>query len=123
MLFLRMNTTFCQPCGQGKKIVKTENKDSTIYYSLDCGHRFITKEFHEHIGLIEMLTIKGKGLADFSNKHKLKYEGVIGHRIGRDGKLAYVEQVIDRVGNYYKKLVKQEDKIIKDIEGKLTEHR
>ncbi len=72
-----------------------------------------------------MVVIKKKGQKKISKKHKFDYEVLIGERVGQDGKLVFIHQIIDRVRNYYKKFVKlkQGDKIIKDIEGNLTNHQ
>lgn len=79
----------------------------------------LTDEIHVY----EMLGLKKASSKPFSKKHKFDSETIVGERIGKDGKLAYVHQVIDRTKNYYKKLVKQGDTIVKDVEGKLTEHK
>lgn len=79
----------------------------------------LTDEIHVH----EMLGIKKASKKPFSKKHKFDSETIVGERIGKDGKLAYIHQVIDRTKNYYKKFVKQDNVVIKDIEGKLTEHK
>ncbi len=70
-----------------------------------------------------MLGIKKRGTERFSKNHEFEYEVLKGERIGRDRKPAFIHQIIDRVKNYYKKFVKQEDKIIKDIEEELTNHK
>ncbi|MDD4001511.1 MAG: hypothetical protein PHU35_01835 [Bacteroidales bacterium] len=78
--------------------------------------------FNEKVGLLDILKFKKNSLNPFSKKHKNDNEIIIGDRIGRDGKLAFIYQIIDRTNNYYKKFVKVENQVIKNIEGKLTEH-
>lgn len=79
--------------------------------------------FTDEISVHDILGMKKASSKPFSKKHKFDIETIVGERIGKDGKLAYIHQIIDRTKNYYKKFVKQGDLVIKDIEGKLTEHK
>lgn len=118
-----MNTIYCHICKLEQKVLTVIGGDNRTTYDLSCGHRFVTLETFDQVKAYDMLGIKKKGKEDFSKDHKWEKEITVGERIGRDGKPAYVHQVIDRASNYYKKFVEQGNKIIKDIEGKLTDHR
>lgn len=85
--------------------------------------RNINIRFVENIKVLDLLGLKRAGEEKFSKKHKYISETIVGKRLGKDGKVAYVHQIIDREKNYYKKFVMQGRKIIKDIEGKLSSHR
>jgi hypothetical protein len=77
----------------------------------------------EKIRVLELIGLRKASSKPFSKKHKFDSETIVGERIGRDGKVAYVHQIVDRTKNYYKKYVKQGKKIIKDVECKLTDHK
>lgn len=117
-----MNTMHCHTCKSEQKVLSVTEEDNKTTYNLSCGHRFITLELFDQIKAYDMLGIKKKGKEDFSKDHKWEKEIIIGERIGRDGMPAYVHQVVDRANNYYKKFVKQGERIIKNVESKLTDH-
>jgi len=81
--------------------------------------KILTDEVHLH----DILGAKKASDKPFSKKHKFDIEFIIGDRIGRDGKFVYAYQVINRTKNFYKKFVKQRNSVIKDVEGKLSEHK
>lgn len=85
--------------------------------------RKLTLKLNDGIGVTDMASIERTPLIPFSKKHKKDYEMIIGDRIGRDGKLAFIYQIADRVNDFYKKFVSVGGKITKDIECKLSEHR
>jgi len=91
------------------------------YFS--CGHRLFKVYINSTVKACVMLGIKKRSKERFSKKHKFDYEVLQGERVGRDGKPVLIHQIIDRAKNYYKKFVKQGNKVIKDLEQKLTEHK
>lgn len=93
----------------------------TSYFS--CGHKLFEKTFNDQINLLEMFNRKKKGIKDFSKDHKFEYEETVGEKVGRNGNVVFIHQVIDRINNLYRKLVRQEGKIIKNIQEKLTSHK
>ncbi|HOK17621.1 MAG TPA: hypothetical protein PL164_02645 [Candidatus Paceibacterota bacterium] len=115
---------FCQSCKKKVKIVKREtDKFGKVINYLSCGHKLFQVHIKDTVKPYIMLGIKKRSRERFSKKHKFYYEILEGERIGKDGKPVFILQIIDRVKNYYKKFVKQGDKIIKNIEEKLTEHK
>lgn len=118
-----MKTKFCTACNIEREVVKTAHEESKVEHELSCGHKYVEVFLEDSIKAYGLLGVKKMGKEPFSKKHKWEHEQVVGERIGKDGKPAFVHQVIDRVKDYYKKLVKQEDEIIKDVEGKLTNHK
>jgi hypothetical protein len=114
----------CSICKKEVELVKkrTDEFGKVINY-FSCGHELVEVYIVETGKAYERLGIKKKGQEKFSKKHKFEYEVSIGETVGRDGKPAFIHQIIDRTKNYYKKFVKQGDKIIKNIEEKLTEHK
>lgn len=114
----------CPACKKEVEIVKKETDEfGKVINYFSCGHRLFQVHFEDTAKAYEMLGIKKKGQERFSKKHKFEYEVLTGERIGRDGKPVFIHQIIDRVKNYYKKFVKQGNKVIKDLEQKLTEHK
>ena len=114
----------CPTCKKEVSIIKKEtDKSGNVISYFSCGHKLFQVTIKESIKAYEMLGIKKKGQERLSKDHKFECEEIAGERIGRDGKPVFVHQVIDRAKNYYKKFVKQGNKIIKDIEEKLTEHK
>ena len=94
-----------------------------ITQTFECGHVFVQLSLYDSAKIYDILNMRKKTEKFFSLKHKWNFEQTIGDRIGLDGKPAFINQLIDRVNNYYKKFVKSEGEIIKDIEGKLTDHK
>lgn len=114
----------CPICKKEVSIIKKETDEfGKIINYFSCGHKLFQVALKESVKAYEMLGIKKRGSEKFSKDHKFEYEVLTGERIGKDRKPAFVHQIIDRVKNYYKKFVKQEEKIIKDTETKLTEHK
>lgn len=117
-----MNTKFCTACNSEQEITETIQEDNKVEHQLLCGHKFIEVSVEDSVTGSELLGVKKMGETPFSKKHKWGYEQIIGERVGKDGKIAFVHQVIDRVKNHYKKFVRRENRIIKDDEGELTNH-
>lgn len=114
----------CPNCKKEVEVVKKEDDgNGTIISHFSCGHKHFEKNFIDSISLLDMLNLKNKGMDSFSKDHKFKYEETIGERIGGDGKVVFIHRVIDRFNNIYKELVRQRDKIIRDIQEKLTSHK
>lgn len=114
----------CPTCKKEVSIIKKETDEfGKVINYFSCGHKLFQVYIKETIKSHVMLGIKKKRPERFSKKHKFEYEVLTGERIGGDGKPAFIHQIIDRAKNYYKKFVKQGDKIIKDTEGKLTKHK
>jgi hypothetical protein len=114
----------CPHCKKEVEMLKQETDESgriTNYFS--CGHKHFEITFNEKINLLEMFNVKKKGIIDFSKDHKFEYEETVGERIGKDGNIVFIHQVIDRINNFYKKFVRQGGKIIKNIQEKLTSHK
>jgi hypothetical protein len=59
----------------------------------------------------------------FSKRHKYPREEHIGYRIGKDKRLVFRHQIFDRVNDIYKEIVKDGNKIIRNVTEKLSEHR
>lgn len=121
--FIRMNKVFCTVCNAEKGIKATTRRGNRVDHLLKCGHRFIELNLYDSVKIYDLLEIKKKSRENFSKDHKWDHEQVIGGRVGKDGKPVFVHQIIDRTKNYYKKFVKHGNKVIKDIEQKLTEHQ
>ena len=114
----------CPTCKKEVEIIKRETDEyGKVINYLSCGHRLFQVHIKETIKAHVMLGIKKKGLERFSEKHEFEEEVLSGERIGRDGKPVFINQIIDRGRNYYKKFVKQGNKVIKNIEEKLTDHK
>lgn len=113
----------CTLCNIPNLVVGMAEDGSATRYTLSCGHTFIALNLVDTISVNDTLDLKRKGLEKSSKKHVWNLEQFVGNRIGRDGKLAFVEQVVDRVRNYYKKYVKVGDVVVKNIESKLTDHK
>ena len=82
----------------------------------------IAIELKESLSILDMSTLKKRGKHKYSKKHIWEHEQTIGNRVGRDGKIAFVHQIIDRPTNYYKKYVEQGQKTIKNLMEQLTQH-
>lgn len=114
----------CSTCKKEVSIIKKETDEfGKVINYFSCGHRLFQVTIEEKVKAYEMLGIKKRRQERFSKNHKFEYEALMGERVGRNGKSVFINQVIDRVKNYYKKFVKQGDKIIKNIEQKLTNHK
>jgi len=114
----------CPTCKKEVEIIKRETDEyGKVINYLSCGHRLFQVHIKETIKAHVMLGIKKKGLERFSEKHEFEEEVLSGERIGRDGKPVFINQIIDRGKNYYKKFVRQGNKVIKNIEEKLTNHK
>lgn len=114
----------CPTCKKEVLIIKQETDEfGKVINYFSCGHKLFQVTFKETAKTYIMLGIKKRGKEKFSKKHKFYYEALTGERIGQDGKSVLINQIIDRIKNYYKKFVKQENKIIKNVEQKLTEHK
>lgn len=113
----------CPVCNQPKLIVGIETEGSSYKYHLACGHTLITLYLSDTVHAYDTIGSKRRGFSKFSKKHVWNLEQFSGNRIGRDGKLAFVEQVIDRARNYYKKYVRVGNRVIKNIESKLIDHK
>jgi len=115
---------FCQSCKKEVEIVKQQtDKFGRVINCFSCGHKLFQITITDTIKSYEMLGIRKRGQEKFSKNHKFEYEVLTGERVGHNGKPVFIHQIIDRVKNYYKKFVKQGDKIIKNIEEKLTKHK
>ena len=114
---------YCTKCQAEVEIENETREGDKTTTQLSCGHRIIAIKLVEKISLLEMLELKSKGKSNYSKNHKWKHEQIIGKRVGRDGKIAFIHQVIDRPSGYYKKYVKQGNKVIKDVVERLTQHR
>jgi len=117
------NKLLCTVCNQPEVIVGTETEGSRKKYGLACGHTFISLHLSDAVNTCDTFELKRRGFNRFSKKRIWNLEQFVGNRIGRDGKLAFVEQVIDRARNYYKKYVKVGDVVVKNNESKLTDHK
>jgi hypothetical protein len=114
----------CPTCKKEVSIIKKEiDEFGKVINYFSCGHKLFQVHINETAKAYEMLGIKKGGQERFSKKHRYYYEVLEGEGIGRDGKPAFIHQIIDRAKNYYKKFVRQGDKVIKNIKGKLTEHK
>jgi hypothetical protein len=114
----------CPTCKKEVELVKKETDEfGKVINYFSCGHKLFQVHIKETIKVYEMLGIKKKGQERFSKKHEFEYEVLTGEKVGRDGKSVFIHQIIDRAKNYYKKFVKQGNKVIKDLEQKLTEHK
>ena len=114
----------CPTCKKEASIVKKEtDKSGNIANYFSCGHKLFQVYIKDTVKAYVMLGIKKKGQERFSEKHEFEEEVLTGEKIGRDGKPVFINQIIDRVKNYYRKFVRQENKVIKDIEEKLTDHK
>lgn len=113
----------CPICKTTVSIIKTIHSDNRNDNLLSCGHKFIEISLQDTFKAYDLLGTKKKGPDDFSKNHKWEHEQIIGERVGRDGKAAFIYQIIDRPKDYYKKFVRQGNKVIKDIEGKLSDHK
>lgn len=80
----------------------------------------LTTEIKPHA----LLKLGKKGAKSKKHKHKFDQEIMAGNRIGKDGKLVSIEQVIDREQDVYRKTIKNEhgQTIVQKYE-KLSEHR
>ncbi|MBI2464654.1 hypothetical protein HYV64_00795 [Candidatus Shapirobacteria bacterium] len=92
-------------------------------YSVLILKRQSGKTFDENIGLTDLVSIIRVPKKPHSKKHKSDLEMIKGDRVGRDGRKAFVYQVVDRRDNHYKKFVKVGDKVIKDVDGRLKDHQ
>jgi CRISPR/Cas system-associated protein Cas5 (RAMP superfamily) len=91
---------------------------------LKCGSRnrsiTLTGEIKPH----GSLKAGKKGTASRKHKHRFDQEVTSGKRIGKDGKLVSIEQVIDREQDTYKKTIRDEHgQIIVQKDEKLSKHR
>lgn len=115
---------FCDQCKKEVELIKKEiDKFGHIVNYFSCGHKLFQVYIKDTAKPYIMLGIKKRGPKIFSKKHKFEEEVLTGERIGRDGKPVFINQIIDRVKNHYKKFTRQENKVIKDIEEKLTDHK
>jgi len=114
----------CPTCKKEVEIIKRETDEyGKVINYFSCGHRLFQVYIKDTVRAHVMLGIKKKSKERFSKKHKFDYEVLQGEKVGRNGKPVVIHQIIDRVKNYYKKFVKQENRVIKDIEEKLTNHK
>ena len=113
----------CSVCKTRVSVIKTIHNDNRNDHSLSCGHKFIEISLQDTFKAYDLLGTKKKRPDNFSKDHKWEQEQIIGERVGRDGKAVFIRQIIDRPKDYYKKFVRQDNKIIKDIEEKLSDHK
>lgn len=72
----------------------------------------------------ELAKLRKKGAASTKHKHRFDQEIMTGERIGKNGKLVTIQQVVDREQNAYKKTVKDEHgQVVVEKDKKLSEHR
>lgn len=114
----------CPTCKEEVEMVKRETDEfGRIIGYFSCGHRLLELAVQSSVRTYPITNIKKKGPEKFSRKHGFQYEALEGKRIGKDGKLAFVRQIVDRGKGDYEKFVESEGKIIKNIKGKLTDHK
>lgn len=114
----------CPTCKKEVEIVKRETDEfGRISSYFSCGHRLVEIAIQNSENTYSLSSIKKKGPVKVSKNHKFELEELIGKRVGKDRKVAFIHQIVDRVKNYYKKFVEVDGKIIKNIEGKLTDHK
>ena len=118
-----MSTQYCAQCKAEKRIEKSAIENGALDILFECGHRLKSIQISDTVKAYDMLGIKKAGPERFSKKHRWSYELVLGMRIGRDGKVAFVRQMVDRASNYYEKYVQQGKRVIKDLKGRLTDHQ
>src|SRR4051812_6965136 len=103
-----MSTQSIDRCRNCKHEVSEKDRECSLCKKeLSEVGREINIVINERIRVYDILGLKKFGDKPNSKDHRAVSETLVGKRIGRDGKVAYVHQVIDREKNYYKKYVKQ----------------
>jgi predicted nucleic acid-binding Zn-ribbon protein len=89
-----------------------------------CGSHNRSLKLTDKITSYELLKLGKKGTNSRKHKHMFDQDILAGDRVGRDGKLISIKQIIDREHDTYKKVIKDEHgQIIIQKEEKLSEHR
>jgi hypothetical protein len=114
----------CPTCKKEVEITKRETDEfGRVVNYFSCGHRLLEVAIQNFIQPYSIASIKKKGPEKFSKKNKFEYEQLIGKRFGKDGRLVFIDRIINRVKDSYKEFVKEGNKIIRDFEGKLSDHK